>query len=156
MLSALVLSKSVVAAERGIDFRVAEDTRATADLGDNRDLVTIVGNLLDNAFDAVAQLPPDRQRRVDLSIQADASGIAIDGRDSGPGIDPELGTAIFDKGVTSKSTNGRLRGLGLTLVRHAVERRGGLVDFVSDGGALFRVRLPAAVQSLESAGTAAE
>jgi two-component system CitB family sensor kinase len=156
VLSALVLSKSVVSAERGIDLRLSEDTKVNAGIGDNRDLVTIVGNLLDNAFDAVAQQPPDRQRRVDLSIHADSSGIAIDVRDSGPGIDPGLGTAIFDKGVTSKSANGSPRGLGLTLVRHAVERRGGVIDFVNDGGTVFRVRLPAAVQSLEAAGTVAE
>jgi two-component system, CitB family, sensor kinase len=156
VLSALLLSKSVVAAERGVDLRLSEDTKVNAGIGDNRDLVTIVGNLLDNAFDAVAQQPPDRQRRVDLSIHADGSGIAIDVRDSGPGIDPGLGTAIFDKGVTSKSANGSPRGLGLTLVRHAVERRGGVIDFVNDGGAVFRVRLPAAVQSLEAAGTVAE
>jgi two-component system CitB family sensor kinase len=156
VLSALVLSKSVVAAERGVDLRLSEDTKVNAGIGDNRDLVTIVGNLLDNAFDAVAQQPPDRQRRVDLSIHADGSGIAIDVRDSGPGIDPGVGTAIFDKGVTSKSANGSPRGLGLTLVRHAVERRGGVIDFVNDGGAVFRVRLPAAVLSLEAAGTVAE
>jgi two-component system, CitB family, sensor kinase len=156
VLSALVLSRSVVAAERGIDFRLSEDTHASAGLGDNRELVTIVGNLVDNAFDAVAQLPPGRERRVDLSIRADDSGIAIEVRDSGPGIDSNLGTAIFDKGVTSKSTDGSARGLGLALVRHAVERRGGVIDFVNDGGAVFRVRLPAFVQSLEAAVTAGE
>jgi two-component system CitB family sensor kinase len=156
VLSALVLSKSVVAAERGIDFRLSEDTKVNAGIGDNRDLVTIVGNLLDNAFDAVAQQAPNHERRVDLSIHADGSGIAIDVRDSGPGIDPGLGTTIFDKGITNKSGNGSPRGLGLTLVRHAVGRRGGVIDFVNDGGAVFRVRLPAAVQSLEAAGTVAE
>jgi two-component system CitB family sensor kinase len=145
ILSALLLSKSVVAAERGIDFRLTPETRVSGDLGDERSLVTIAGNLVDNAFDAVTALPATTPHRVELSMRIEGNTLAIDVRDSGPGIDPALGAAIFDEGVTSKSANGRQRGLGLALVRHAVQRRGGVIDVVNDGGAVFRVRLPIAV-----------
>jgi two-component system CitB family sensor kinase len=142
ILSALLITKSVIAAERGIDLTVADDTMVSGDLGEPRGLVTIVGNLVDNAFDAVSSLPATARRRVDVSMRVEAATLAIDVRDSGPGIDPGLGTAIFDAGVSSKSGPGGERGLGLTLVRHAVQRRGGTIDVVSEGGALFRVRLP--------------
>jgi two-component system CitB family sensor kinase len=156
ILSALLLSKSVVAAERGIDFQLTPDTHVSGDLGDPRSLVTIVGNLVDNAFDAVSALPHTAERRVDLSMRMQGTTLAVDVRDSGPGIDPSLGAAIFDEGVTSKTASGRQRGLGLSLVRHAVQRRGGVVDVVSDGGALFRVRLPlelAAAERLDDVAT---
>ncbi|HEV7678854.1 MAG TPA: sensor histidine kinase [Candidatus Dormibacteraeota bacterium] len=158
ILGALLLSKSVVAAERGIDFQLSADTDVGGDLGDARSLVTIAGNLVDNAFDAVAALPHNAVRSVQLSMRIEANLLAIDVRDSGAGIDPALGAAIFDEGVTSKSANGRQRGLGLSLVRHAVQRRGGVIDVVNDGGALFRVRLPlpAAPAAAEAEVAAAE
>jgi two-component system CitB family sensor kinase len=161
VLSALLLSKSVVAAERGIELHVTADTDVHGDLGDVRSLVTIVGNLVDNAFEAVAALPPPAPRRVEVRMRIEASTLELDVRDSGPGIDPSLGAAIFDEGVTSKSANGqRQRGLGLSLVRRAVQRRGGVIDVSNDGGAVFRVRLPLGVSAMSvpdpaTAGTAA-
>jgi two-component system CitB family sensor kinase len=142
ILGALLVTKSVIAAERDIDFRLAADSNVSGDIGEPRGLVTIVGNLVDNAFDAVSALPAAALRRVDLSMRIEGSTLAIDVRDSGPGIDPSLGLAIFDEGVSSKSGPGRERGLGLALVRHVVQRRGGVIDVVNEAGALFRVRLP--------------
>ncbi len=143
MLGALLLGKSIVAAERGIDLVLSDDSFVPVDLGDDRGLVTIVGNLVDNAFDAVSHPQVAGRRRVDVTILAEPPALRIDVGDSGPGIDPALGTAIFDAGVTSKDPSGTRRGLGLTLVRQAVERRGGVIDVATDhDGAVFRVRLP--------------
>lgn len=142
VIGALLLAKSIVAAERGIDLRLTDDTLVSGDLGDPRVLVTIVGNLLDNAFDAVSSVPAGRPRVVELMMRVAGETLMIDVRDSGPGVDPALGAAIFTEGVSSKAAAGRQRGLGLALVRQAVERRGGVVDVVNDAGAVFRVRLP--------------
>src|SRR5438309_6995604 len=53
-LAALLLAKAAIANERGVEFRLAGETRLPADAADARDLVTVVGNLVDNAVDAVA------------------------------------------------------------------------------------------------------
>ena len=53
-LAALLLGKSAQASERGIDFVVGDDVVVPDGIAPSRDLVTIVGNLIDNAFDAVA------------------------------------------------------------------------------------------------------
>jgi two-component system CitB family sensor kinase len=143
VVSALLLGKSAVASERGVDFRLSDDTLLNQDVGDPRDLVTVVGNLVDNAIDAVAALPPDAERWVEVSARSDAGAIVVRVHDSGPGIDPALGDAIFDEGVSSKdAASGRKRGLGLALVRQVVQRHGGEIAVTSDGGSVFTVRLP--------------
>ena len=142
VLAALLLGKSVVAAERGVELTLSADSHVSADGGDSRALVTIVGNLIDNALEAVAELPTDAERHVDVVLRTDDAGMVIEVRDSGPGVDPALGAAIFDAGVSSKENGGRHRGIGLALVRQAVERRGGVIDVASEGGAVFRVLLP--------------
>src|SRR5207244_11084140 len=53
-LLALLLGKAAVASERGIELHVSGDTRLPEDYPGARDLVTVVGNLVDNALDSVA------------------------------------------------------------------------------------------------------
>lgn len=60
-LAALLLAKIAVAAERGIELSVTEDSRVEHPGPDPRALSTIVGNLLDNAMDAVVETPAPRR-----------------------------------------------------------------------------------------------
>ncbi|HEY3184340.1 MAG TPA: sensor histidine kinase, partial [Gaiellaceae bacterium] len=53
---ALLLGKAAVASERGIELRVTEDTQLPEDYAGARALVTVVGNLVDNALDSVASI----------------------------------------------------------------------------------------------------
>ncbi|MHB8588286.1 MAG: sensor histidine kinase [Candidatus Dormibacteraceae bacterium] len=141
VLSALLLGKSVVANERGVEFRLSDDTLLMHDVGDPRDLVTVIGNLCDNALDAVA-VQPAGQRWVDVSARIERGVIIVRVHDSGPGIDSALGDTIFDEGVSSKSDGCDVpRGLGLALVRQVVRRHGGTVSVENDGGAVFTARL---------------
>lgn len=142
VLGALLLAKSAVAAERGIDFRLSDDTHLEDDIGRPRDLITIVGNLVDNAFDAVAAAG-GKDRWVEVSVRSDGEAILVEVRDSGPGIDPGLEEQIFVEGFTTKgSRKGSRRGLGLALVRQVVQRHAGTIEVAGDGGSVFRVRLP--------------
>lgn len=144
LLGALLLSKAAVAAERGIDLRIGANTRLAGPIEGSRDLITIVGNLVENAFEAVSTTMRDRW--VEVSIRADESGIVASVHDSGPGILAGLERDIFTEGFTTKEGRGsQRRGLGLALVKQAVDRRGGTIMVRNDGGALFEVRLPAAV-----------
>ena len=146
VLAALLLGKSAVAAERGVELSVEG---GLDDVGvPDRELVTIIGNLVDNAIDAAgAGAPPPR---VVVELAEDDGTLLVRVADSGPGLDPEAAREAFRKGW---STKGGGRGLGLALVGQAVRRLGGGVE-VSRGdgplpGAVFTVRLPLDGRRLE-------
>jgi two-component system, CitB family, sensor kinase len=144
-LAALVLGKAAESGERGVELRVADDIDLPAGVADPRDLVTIVGNLLDNAIDATADAPAPRWVRLEAGI------LTVDGleeleivvADSGPGLGPEAAVHAFERGWTTKSTERPMgRGIGLALVAQAVHRLGGSIDVANEVGAVFTVSLP--------------
>jgi two-component system CitB family sensor kinase len=138
---ALLLGKAAVASERGIELRVTEDTRLPEDYAGARELVTVVGNLVDNALDSVASIGGGW---IEVTIRDEGGGVLVRVRDSGPGVDPSLVEEIFRDGFTTKVATGTgRRGLGLALVSQTVRRRpGGYVDVRNEGGALFTAFLP--------------
>ncbi len=83
-----------------------------------RDLITIVGNLIDNALDAAAGTPAPT---VHVAVEATDAALRIAVGDSGAG--PRDGDRVFDLGVTTKAATGH--GIGLALVRQTVTRLGG-------------------------------
>jgi len=142
-LSALLLAKAVVASERGISLRLADDTLLIDELDDPHDLVTVIGNLVDNALDAVSIGPTASGGWVDVAVRADRDAILVRVHDSGPGIDPAIRDRLFEEGFTTKEPGSQpMRGLGLALVQQVVRRRGGSIEVATDGGAVFTVRLP--------------
>ena len=142
-LSALLLAKAVVASERGISLRLSDDTLLVDEVDDPHDLVTIIGNLVDNALDAVAVGPTSGGRWVDVGVRAEAEAIIVRVADSGPGVDPVNLDRVFEEGFTTKEPGSQpMRGLGLALVRQVVQRRGGEITVATQGGAVFTVRLP--------------
>ena len=105
--------------------------------------MTVVGNLVDNAFDAV-QRPGAHERRVEVSVVGGADAVELRVRDWGPGVPADLDSQIFTEGFSTKKPDGpRGRGLGLALVMQVVLRHGGEIRVHNDGGAVFEVRLPA-------------
>lgn len=140
-LVALVLAKSALADERGVQLRVAGDCHVAADITDILPVLTVAGNLIDNAIEATAQAPGPRW--VELTVVSAGARMLIRVRDSGPGVPEEMRDEIFTDGFTSKSSpTGARRGLGLALVRQLTERRGGMVSVGRDGGAVFTAVLP--------------
>jgi two-component system CitB family sensor kinase len=145
----LFLAKSAVAAERGIDLVLTEDSW----LGDipvkSQAVTTILGNLIDNAFDAVAgkySLAED-PGRVTVALVEDEDVIRIEVGDNGPGIPDEARESIFVDGFSTKPGSGTLRrGLGLALVHRLVQRLGGRIEVSAGPGAVFTVTLPAEVE----------
>ncbi|WP_411376121.1 ATP-binding protein [Arthrobacter sp. MPF02] len=143
VLGALVVGKVAEAHERGVQLDVAALGAGTAAGIAVQDLVTILGNLLDNAIDAAAEGPPPR--RVELTVESDEEGLDIAVHDSGPPIDPAAADDIFRHGYSTKPAGPGGRGIGLALVRQAVQRLGGTLAINGRRGAKFEVFLPAAV-----------
>ena len=145
-VAALVIAKTSLARERGATLLLsAESTLARVDAGLSTDLVTVIGNLVDNALDAVTGA---RERGVRLDVQpisgAGAGAVRVTVSDSGPGIDIALIDRVFEVGVTSKSALGDTdaHGYGLAIVRLVAMRRGGSVDYRAENGAVFEAVLP--------------
>jgi two-component system CitB family sensor kinase len=144
-LVALILAKVSLADERDVELRVMEDSHVGAPVSDVSQVLTVAGNLIDNAIDAVAQAPA-RPRWVELTIVAAEHDLLIRVRDSGPGVPHDMKEAIFTDGVTTKtSATGARRGLGLALVQKVVKGRGGMISVGHDGGAVFTAVLPGCV-----------
>ncbi|MFD7029968.1 ATP-binding protein [Streptomyces sp. NPDC059917] len=146
LLAALLVGKATVAAERGVALRLAPATLLPDRLVDPGGLVTIVGNLVDNALDAaVGSADP----RVEVELCARGRTAVLRVRDSGPGVPADRREEIFTEGWSTKLPSGhRERGLGLALVRRLAQRQGGSARAgeAPDGGAEFRVELPEALR----------
>lgn len=123
-LAALLVAKHAVAAERRVRLDLAVHGAVTADGALADDLVTVVGNLVDNALDAAAGA-------VLVLLERTGPTVVVQVSDDGPGLDPALTADVFAPGVSTKhSADGGQRGLGLTLVRAAVLRHNGAVSLV--------------------------
>ncbi|WP_329095444.1 sensor histidine kinase [Streptomyces sp. NBC_01439] len=141
VLVALLLGKAAQAHERGVELVVTADSRSLAEGGGlppARDLVTVLGNLIDNAVDALTAVPG---ARIAVTLRPEPDELLLRVADNGPGL-PQ-GVDVFRRGWSGK---GEGRGLGLALVRQVAERYGGAVVAAQGpgGGAEFTVRLPIA------------
>ncbi|MBE8473606.1 sensor histidine kinase [Streptomyces sp. 3R004] len=145
LLAALLVGKATVAAERGVALWISDRTRLPDRLIDPRGIVTVVGNLVDNALDAVGGKP---HARVEVELRAEGRTAVLRVRDTGPGIPAEQRELVFTEGWSTKKppAHGK-RGIGLSLVRRLAERQGGsaTVTEADGGGAEFVVVLPEAL-----------
>jgi two-component system CitB family sensor kinase len=139
VLAALLLGKISEAKERGIELEVTDDTSVAAMPFDAGDLVTVLGNLIDNAVDAAA----GPGGRVTVTIRAEPDSLVLRVADNGAGVDLASAQELFTRGWSTKdSASAYGRGLGLALVRQVVVRHGGTVEVSNDQGAVFVVHLP--------------
>ncbi|MGV9291684.1 sensor histidine kinase [Streptomyces sp. NPDC003719] len=153
VLAALLLGKTAQANERGVELVVSQDSRLDDGLLPpslpSRDLVTILGNLIDNAVDAAQGRVPSRVTVAAYTgTGADGGGpeLVLRVSDTGAGVDPAHAGLLFQRGFSTKPAGPGGRGLGLALVRQAVHRHGGTLTVAEaeGGGARFEARLPLA------------
>ncbi|MFJ2650805.1 ATP-binding protein [Streptomyces sp. NPDC087420] len=149
--AALLVGKATVAAERGVSLRLSRETFLPDRLVDPQGLVTVLGNLVDNAVDAAAG---SGRARIEVELRAEGRTVVLCVSDSGPGVPDHQRELVFSEGWSTKAlpSHGR-RGLGLALVRRLAERQGGSVRVgeSADGGAEFTVVLPEALTPDERA-----
>lgn len=142
-IAGLLLGKYTRAKEIHVDLIIDPNTRlrelpsrlATGDLA------IIIGNLIENALDAVRQVEPAR-RKVYFSMRDQHDTLSITVRDMGHGIPEERHELIYQQGFSTKGSANR--GLGLFLVKRYVHLAGGSVTHknLDEGGAEFNVSIP--------------
>jgi sensor histidine kinase regulating citrate/malate metabolism len=144
VLAALLLGKASEANERGVELEVDPESTVPEGVIPARDLVTMVGNLLDNAIDAAAAAPGPRRVGFSSWIEDTPSAYGISSTlvlqvsDSGPGLDNASAALAFTRGWSTK-TDGRMsgHGLGLALVGQAAHRHHGTVEVSHIGNAVY-------------------
>ncbi len=144
LLHALLAGKRAAAAERGVTLRLADSRPPARPAVASRDLVTVLGNLIDNAVDAAAAHPAAKPF-AEVGMWAEPGATVLSVADNGPGVPTALRTAVFREGwSTKKAPPHRGRGVGLALVDGVARRYGGSVRLTErpGGGAVFTVRLP--------------
>lgn len=139
VLEATVLGAGARAAELGVELVVDADSVVTGAPMPAGDLVTLVGNLLDNAIEATAGT---ETARIELLVDSDREHLVLEVEDSGPGVAPQLRQDVFARGWTTKPDAAE-HGIGLAMVAQVVARHGGRVECASSelGGAAFLVQV---------------
>ena len=139
VIAGLVLSKLSRSRELGVNMKLAEESALVEQIEPfiQHELVTIIGNLLDNALEAVSDTVT---KDICISIKADEAALEIVVEDSGCGLAPTIIDRVTEKGFSTKSGN---RGFGLYLVNNSVNRLGGRLEFTGRRqGAVAKVLLP--------------
>ncbi len=126
IIAGLILGKYNAAKEQHIDF-VIEPESSLCEIPrhiPHEKLVTIIGNLIDNAFDASMQANRDSQQaKVTLAITDLGPDIIFEIEDNGSGINENRLQDIFSLGTTNKTDMGH--GIGMYLVKSCLDQIGG-------------------------------
>lgn len=155
-VAALLAGKTAMAHERGVELVVVTHERVPPLAVDPSELVSVLGNLVDNAVDAVSDVerderPDDEPPTVEVELVPSRDGrfVHLTVADNGPGIRPDVRERLFDPGVTTKPATDAPRGVGLDVVRRAVEGWGTELTVSHEAGAVFSVDIPAQHPALD-------
>ena len=150
LMVGLIVAKSTVAAERGVRITLTDKSQLSENPAHLHGLLTIVGNLLDNAVEAAQSLATEAgDAQVRLTLLETRTGITVRVADSGPGVPTDAMDSIFQDGWSTRPDRGTARrGLGLALVHRLVRHHGGTITVDSGAGAVFTVVLPRSVPAM--------
>ncbi len=142
----LLIGKYYRAKELGLELEFDSGCRLNQLPGElaEAEWMSIVGNLLDNAFDA-ALAKGAQSNKITLYMAETDKELIIEVADNGCGIDESIRGSLFERGVSSKSKGER--GIGLYLVQTYVEQAGGVITFEDNEpcGTVFSVFIPKGV-----------
>ncbi len=139
-VAGLILGKYNRAQELKVNFQIDRQSRLhrLPRHLDSSAMIVIIGNILENAFEAVIA-KPQAERQVKFSLRDEKDKLILDVQDTGKGIDPAIRPEIFKKGFTTKNKAGH--GLGLPLVKAYVENSGGTIRLDSQQGEGTRITI---------------
>lgn len=149
-LRGLLAAKTATASERGVELHLDEDSHVPGRLTEPLDVVSVIGNLLDNAVRA-AEGGRRRPAWAELSVLAEGGTLHVAVADSGDGVRAEDAERLFTWGFTTRGAQERAgHGIGLPLARQLVAKHGGELRLGQPGGdehgAVFVVRIPGALE----------
>ena len=140
VIAGFLLGKIHRAKEAGITLTLADECQIpdTANEEQVAVLVTVLGNLIENALDAMDGQP---EGEITLLLHYQNGWLSCEVSDDGPGIDPVQLEAIFTKGFSTKGEN---RGVGLFLARQQIQNLSGDITVESEPGVFtqFFVHIP--------------
>lgn len=143
-LCGLLLGKAARAGEKGVELNFDPSCRMDRPFPPlaESELISILGNLLDNAIEAT-QRSPLPHAPVDVLIRLNEHELIIEVADQGVGIKPEIREHIFERGVTTKTRGDH--GIGLYLIESYVTQAGGVIEVADNSprGAIFTLFIPA-------------
>ena len=149
-LAGLLAAKSAAASEAGVRLTVGDPTWVPGRLRQPLDVVTVVGNLVDNAIRAAR----DGDRRpawAEVTLVSDEEDLVVHVVDSGDGVGPGQVESVFTSGFTTRAVEPDQHGLGLGLARQTARLHGGDVLLAHPGdhqqGAVFTARMVGVVIS---------
>ncbi len=137
-IAGLLLTKYALFSENKIDFIIDQDSFVDglpAELN-AEEACSIIGNLLENAMDAVGQ---EKVKKIVIFIDASQDHFIMEIYNSGPPVEEDILESIYEKGFSTKGGN---RGYGLYLVRNIVENAEGIIDYIYDEGVRWYVNIP--------------
>lgn len=141
-LVALLLGKTAQADERGIALTITEDTHLPADPDvplSAQEMITVLGNLIDNAMDACDRDDP----WVEVTVSLERTELLMRVADSGSGMSGEAFERAMQRGYSTKTdTEPGHHGLGLALVAQVVRRHGGTLTADVTYGSVVTVLVP--------------
>lgn len=132
-LSGLLLSKVSRGKELGVQVIIDRNSQ----LGwfppplDQHDFVVILGNLIENAFEAFHRIT-QQDKQIFISFEQDQNITSILVEDNGPGMDENIKEKIFHQGFSTKGTVGH--GIGLYLVSEIIKKAKGEITVESEKG----------------------
>ena len=139
VIAGFLLARFASAREQDILMQLDQEASlpSLSDDAVSHDLVTVLGNLLENAVEAIGTGP---RREIQISLQPEGTQLHLSVMDSGPGLPEEILAQAFTLGFSTKGEN---RGFGLWQAARTIEARGGhLVGKNREGGgAVFTASL---------------
>lgn len=148
-LCGLLLGKYVSAREKGVELLfdpACQLTQMPLTLNET-ELMSVIGNLLDNAVDATLKAPVPAA--VELYISDRNQELLIEVADRGCGVDDAMKPHIFQQGFSSKPDTGNEitgseHGIGLFLVAGYIDKAGGNIEITDNTpqGTIFTVFIP--------------
>ncbi|CAM6934095.1 sensor histidine kinase [Enterobacter roggenkampii] len=140
VVAGFLLGKINRAKEAGVTLTLADESQIpdTASEEQVAVLITALGNLIENALDA---MEGQQEGEIGLLLHYQNGWLSCEVSDDGPGIDPTQLESIFTKGFSTKGEN---RGVGLFLARQQIQNLGGDISVESEPGVFtqFFVHIP--------------
>lgn len=144
-VQAILLGKIGKASEKKIHFTIDSNSslKSLPKHIDISKLITILGNIIDNAFEAVFESP---EKEVSFFATDMGNDVVFEVVDSGHGIQSKDIRNIFQKGYSTKQGNNR--GYGLSIVEDVLEELNGSIEVKKKkaGGTIFSVFIPKKIE----------